>query len=122
MTSGTLGYHLGDVSNGVTPGQGDNQVTTADVSLLGAHYGAMGATLVGFEYIDVGPTTDNSTNGRPTTPAWYAISENPCGGGASDSGENRKKAAQAEELGEGGSGSPLSSEGGRWPLPRKQSM
>ncbi len=67
LTSGTLDYHLGDVTDGVTAGQGDNSVTTADLSLLGSHYGASGATLVGFEYLDVGPTTDNSTNGRPTT-------------------------------------------------------
>ena len=67
VTSGTLGYHLGDVSDGVTAGQGDNKVSTADVSLLGAHYGAIGGALAGFEYLDVGPTTTNNTNGRPTT-------------------------------------------------------
>jgi hypothetical protein len=64
---GTLDYHLGDVSDGVTPGQGDNSVSTADLSLLGAHYGQSGGALTGFEYLDVGPTTDNTTNGRPTT-------------------------------------------------------
>ncbi len=67
MTTGTLNYHLGDVSDGVTLGQGDNKVNTADVSLLGAHYGLSGAALAGFEYLDVGPTTDNTPNGRPTT-------------------------------------------------------
>jgi hypothetical protein len=66
-TGGTLNYHLGDVSDNVTPGQGDNSVSTADVSLLGAHYGLSGGALAGFEYLDVGPTTDNTTNGRPTT-------------------------------------------------------
>ena len=66
-TGGTLGYHLGDVSDGITPGQGDNKVTTADISMLGAHYGLSGAGLAGFEYLDVGPTTDSSPNGRPTT-------------------------------------------------------
>ena len=66
-TGGTLGYHLGDVSDGVTPGQGNNSVSTADLSLLGSHYGVSGAGLAGFEYLDVGPTTDNTTNGRPTT-------------------------------------------------------
>src|SRR6185369_1326359 len=66
-TGGTLDYHLGDVSDGVTPGQGDNSVSTADLSLLGAHYGQSGGALTGFEYLDVGPTTDNTTNGRPTT-------------------------------------------------------
>ncbi len=66
MTGGVLDYHLGDVSDGVTPGQGDNAVNVADASLLGAHYGASGGALAGFEYLDVGPTTDASTNGRPT--------------------------------------------------------
>ena len=66
MTGGTLDYHLGDFSDGVTPGQGDNTVNTADASLLGANYGASGGALAGLEYLDVGPTTDNSTNGRPT--------------------------------------------------------
>jgi hypothetical protein len=66
MTSGTLDYHLGDISNGITSGQGDNTVNIVDASLLGAHYGASGGALSGFEYLDVGPTTDNSTNGRPT--------------------------------------------------------
>src|SRR5262249_39588073 len=59
MTTGTLGYHLGDVSNGITPGQGNNIVNTADASLLGAHYGLSGGALAGFEYLDIGPTTDN---------------------------------------------------------------
>src|SRR5204862_7788100 len=66
-TGGTLDYHLGDVSDNVTPGQGDNSVSTADVSLLGAHYGLSGPAIAGFEYLDVGPTTDRSTNARPTT-------------------------------------------------------
>ena len=69
MTGGTLDYHLGDVSDGVTPGQGNNQVTTADISLLGSHYGASGVALAPYNYLDVGPTTDSSTNGRPTTDA-----------------------------------------------------
>ena len=67
VTGGTLNYHLGDVSNGITLGQGDNKVSTADVSLLGAHYGLTGGALAGFEYLDVGPTTTTNTNGRPTT-------------------------------------------------------
>ena len=67
ITSGTLNYHLGDVSNGITLGQGDNVVATADVSLLGAHYGLTGGALAGFEYLDVGPTTLINPNGRPTT-------------------------------------------------------
>jgi hypothetical protein len=66
-TTGTLNYHLGDVSDGVTACQGNNQVTTADISLLGAHYGAVLADPDAFGCLDVGPTTDNSVNGRPTT-------------------------------------------------------
>ena len=34
ITGGTLNYHLGDVSDGVTPGQGNNEVYTEDISLL----------------------------------------------------------------------------------------
>ncbi len=67
ITGGTLNYHLGDVSDGVTAGTGDNKVATADLSLLGAHYGASGGALALFSYLDVGPTTDASVNGRPTT-------------------------------------------------------
>jgi hypothetical protein len=66
-TSGTLNYHLGDVTDGATTGQGDNLVNSADISLLGAHYGVSGAALASFEYLDVGPTTDLSRNGRPLT-------------------------------------------------------
>lgn len=67
LAGGVLNYHLGDVSDGVTPGQGDNQVGIADISLLGFHYGATGEALVGHEFLDVGPTTDRSVRGRPTT-------------------------------------------------------
>lgn len=66
-TNGTLNYHLGDVSNGFTPGTGNNLVNTADVSLLGAHYGITLAPASPFNYLDVGPTTDFSVNARPTT-------------------------------------------------------
>src|SRR5262249_33533639 len=66
-TSGTLDYHLGDVTDGVTPGLSDNEVTTADVSVLGAHYGITGAAVDAFAYLDVGPTTDLSVSARPTT-------------------------------------------------------
>src|SRR5439155_23009275 len=45
LTAGTLNYELGDVSDGFTAGQGDNQVTTADISLLGAHYGLTGVAV-----------------------------------------------------------------------------
>jgi hypothetical protein len=67
LAGGALNYHLGDVSDGVTLGQGDNHVDIADLSLLGDHYGASGALLSGYEYLDVGPTTDRSVHGRPTT-------------------------------------------------------
>jgi hypothetical protein len=66
-TSGTLNYHLGDVSNGLAAGAGDNQVNVADLSLLGAHYGATGVGATPFAYLDVGPTTDFSLTARPTT-------------------------------------------------------
>jgi hypothetical protein len=66
VAGGVLDYHLGDVSDGSTPGQGDNSVNTADASLLGAHYGATGAALSGFAYLDVGPTASGSTTARPT--------------------------------------------------------
>jgi hypothetical protein len=60
LTGGTLNYHLGDVA----PGPGNNSVTGLDISLLGSDYGKTS----GFNpVIDVGPTTDYSVNGRPTT-------------------------------------------------------
>lgn len=68
ITAGTLNYHLGDVSDGVTAGAGDNLVSTQDISLLGTHYGV---TLTPYgdarNYLDVGPTTDYSVDARPTT-------------------------------------------------------
>jgi hypothetical protein len=66
-TSGTLNYHLGDVSDGAVAGQGDNRVNTLDLSLLGSHYGLSGPAVAPYRYLDVGPTTDFSPNGRPTT-------------------------------------------------------
>jgi len=67
MTGGVLDYHLGDVTNGVTPGTGDNVVNTDDVTALGAHYGISGAAVLPYDYLDVGPTTTHSVNGRPVT-------------------------------------------------------
>jgi len=66
-TNGALDYHLGDVTDGVTVGEGDNQVTPADLSLLGAHYGITDPVLAarGVQYLDVGPTTDASPLSRP---------------------------------------------------------
>jgi hypothetical protein len=68
-TSGTLNYHLGDVSNGFVAGQGNNLVGSEDISLLGANYGigAAAITTRGVAYLDVGPTTDLSPTSRPTT-------------------------------------------------------
>jgi hypothetical protein len=67
VTGGQLDYHLGDVSDGVTQGTGDNLVSTSDVSLLGAHYGITLALNGPFNYLDVGPTTTSYVDGRPTT-------------------------------------------------------
>jgi len=68
-TAPTPNYALGDVSDGVTAGSGDNQVNDADVSLLGAHYGISGdaITSAGVSYLDVGPTVDFSLSSRPFT-------------------------------------------------------
>jgi hypothetical protein len=68
VTSGTLDYLLGDV---VDPANalaiGDNAVDNADISRLGAHYGITGEVAVdAWGYLDVGPTTDATVDGRPT--------------------------------------------------------
>ena len=62
-------YALGDVSDGLVAGQGDNLVGDADVSLLGAHYGISGSALTtaGVHYLDVGPTVDLGLGSRPFT-------------------------------------------------------
>ena len=69
VTAGSLDYHLGDVSNGLVRGMGDNRVRVEDVSLLGAHYGISGGTLVSdsVAYLDVGPTVNGLLTGRPAT-------------------------------------------------------
>jgi hypothetical protein len=67
MTSGTLDYHLGDVSDGATAGSGDNLVDNRDISLLGFHYGLSGAAVLPYNYLDVGPTTTSGVDGRPVT-------------------------------------------------------
>ena len=67
QTNGTLNYHLGDVSNGFAACTGDNVVNTADISLLGANYGATISVGGALECLDVGPTTTSTVNGRPTT-------------------------------------------------------
>lgn len=67
MTTGTLNYHLGDVTDGVTLGQGNNLVNTADITLLGLNYGITITSPHAVNYLDVGPTTDYYVNARPTT-------------------------------------------------------
>ena len=67
MTSGILNYHLGDVSDGFTPGAGNNLVDTPDVSLLGSAYGFTGGAVVPVAYLDVGPTETMLVDGVPTT-------------------------------------------------------
>ena len=67
MTPGTLNYYLGDVSNGVATCAGDDHVNMADLSLLGANYGITLPSASPVECLDVGPTTDHSTDGRPLT-------------------------------------------------------
>lgn len=67
VTTGALDYHLGDVSDGVTIGTGNNVVSDEDVSLLGANYGIGQAEIAsrGVEYLDVGPTSDYLPTSRP---------------------------------------------------------
>lgn len=66
-TAGTLDYVLGDVSDGVTPGTGNNTVGMEDLSALGANYGIGAATIVARDvaWLDVGPTTDLGPASRP---------------------------------------------------------
>jgi hypothetical protein len=67
VTTGALDYSLGDVSDGVTLGHGDNLVNTIDITLLGAHYGSPVPDGSPVKYLDVGPTTDLAIESRPTT-------------------------------------------------------
>jgi hypothetical protein len=67
ISGGTLNYHLGDVSDGVTIGHGDNRITMADISLLGNYYWRVLVPGDSVNYLDVGPTTDLSVDARPTT-------------------------------------------------------
>ncbi len=66
-TTGTLDYHLGDVSDGVTPGAGDNYVNSVDFSLMGTTYWKSHGEGGYLNYCDVGPTADLSTDALPTT-------------------------------------------------------
>jgi len=69
LTAGTPNYLLGDVSDGLTAGAGNNRVWNEDISLLGAHYGIGAAQIAaqGVGYLDVGPTVDLSPSSRPFT-------------------------------------------------------
>jgi hypothetical protein len=68
-TGGALNYHLGDVSDGATAGQGNNSVSVEDVSLLGSNYGIGAAEIAtrNVKYLDVGPTTNLQITSRPFT-------------------------------------------------------
>ena len=67
LTGGVLNYHLGDVSDTVTAGAGDNDVGSADISLLGFHYAVDDQDPLYLDYLDIGPTDDLTTDGRPLT-------------------------------------------------------
>ncbi|HKI83984.1 MAG TPA: FlgD immunoglobulin-like domain containing protein, partial [Candidatus Krumholzibacteria bacterium] len=67
MTAGTMSYHLGDVSDGVTVGTGNNDVALEDISYLGTHYGATRGEALYEAELDVGPTSTMTIDGRPTT-------------------------------------------------------
>ena len=67
LTSGTLNYYLGDWTNGLAACDGDDQVSSADVSLLGSQYGQTLPVNHALECLDVGPTTDHTADGRPLT-------------------------------------------------------
>jgi len=62
---GAPDYFLGDVSDGSTPGHGDNLVQTEDISLLGSHYGISLTLGDEFNYLDVGPTSTGWVDGLP---------------------------------------------------------
>ncbi|MFI5371238.1 MAG: DUF2341 domain-containing protein [Candidatus Eisenbacteria bacterium] len=64
-TAGTLSYILGDTHDGVRDCEGDNRVTLADISYLGAHYGFTVGMASDFACLDVGPTTDYWVTSRP---------------------------------------------------------
>jgi hypothetical protein len=67
MTTGTLDYFLGDVSDGVTHGLGNNRVQTEDLSEFGAHYGELLTANDPLGYLDIGPTSTRYVSGRPMT-------------------------------------------------------
>ncbi|HKV72565.1 MAG TPA: ice-binding family protein, partial [Gemmatimonadales bacterium] len=66
MSNGSLNYLLGDVTNGTTIGQGDDVVSTNDVSALGSVYGTVVPASPGTTaHLDIGPTMDRTPSGRP---------------------------------------------------------
>ncbi len=64
---GVLNYHLGDFHDGFSDCAGDNLVTTADLSFLGANYGITLGVSDPLGCLDVGPTTNFTVNARPVT-------------------------------------------------------
>jgi len=66
-TTGTLNYHLGDVTDGSFLGHGENLVNSLDISLLGTNYWSTLIHNDPVNYLDVGPTTDYSVDALPTT-------------------------------------------------------
>lgn len=64
--SSALNYFLGDFTDGVTLGQGNNLVSTEDLSALGARYGACQGNPLFVPDLDIGPTTDMTVQARPT--------------------------------------------------------
>jgi len=67
VTPELTNYHHGDASDGLAVCSGDNQVTTADVSALAAHYGVTLPVGSPFECLDWAPTVDGTLTGRPVT-------------------------------------------------------
>jgi len=67
VTPGIPNYLLGDVTDGVTDCTGDDVVGTADVSLLGSHYGQTVTGAETWSCLDVGPTEDGTITARPLT-------------------------------------------------------
>jgi hypothetical protein len=62
---GALNYLLGDVSDAVTPGEGNNLVAGEDISLLGSAYGLPAIDPGYLDYLDVGPTVTGGVLSRP---------------------------------------------------------
>lgn len=68
LTTGTLSYHLGDVSDpDDEAADGDNAVDVADISALGAAYGTADGDADYDPVLDFGPTTDFAVSSRPLT-------------------------------------------------------